>query len=307
MYKKLPVFNTPILLLIFNRPDYVRAQIDNLRLIAPATLYIAADGPRRNNQKDVIECEKARKMLSLVDWKCELKTKFADENLGCKARVSSAIDWFFSEVEKGVIIEDDCLADPSFFSYAQELLERYKDNKQIMHISGFNPLMHSPFSTSFSYTVHPLCWGWATWRRAWNKYDVQMADWLMTKESRFLKDIFSRDASIAYWNNLFDKMFHKKIDTWDYQWVYTIFKEKGLCIFPKNNLITNVGFDSRATHTKIPFSPQSRRKTEALDFPLEFPKEIERNHLLDEQIQLQFEENSLHKIVRGIKQYFYQH
>ncbi len=252
MYKKLPVFNTPILLLIFNRPDYVRAQIDNLRLIAPATLYIAADGPRRNNQKDVIECEKARKMLSLVDWKCELKTKFADENLGCKARVSSAIDWFFSEVEKGVIIEDDCLADPSFFSYAQELLERYKDNKQIMHISGFNPLMHSPFSTSFSYTVHPLCWGWATWRRAWNKYDVQMADWLMTKESRFLKDIFSRDASIAYWNNLFDKMFHKKIDTWDYQWVYTIFKEKGLCIFPKNNLITNVGFDSRATHTKIP-------------------------------------------------------
>lgn len=306
MVKKHSSFTTPILLLIFNRPDYVERQLQALRNLAPPIVYIAADGPREGNQGDLVACQQAREMVSLIDWKCEVKTKFLPTNLGCKNAVSDAIDWFFSEVEMGVIIEDDCMADNSFFAYAQELLEKFKENKEVVHISGFNPLKHSPFSTSFSYTIHPLCWGWATWRRAWEKYDMQMADWPEQKNMHLLSKVLAKTSSVLYWEKLFDKMYRQEIDTWDYQWIYTIFKEKGLCIFPRVNLVTNIGFDQRATHTRIPFSPNSHKRAISLGFPLHYPKEIKRDSVLDDKIEEQFERAPLHKILSGLKQYFSQ-
>lgn len=298
------LFNTPILLLIFNRPDYVKKQLQHLRKLSPKALYIAADGPRIGNKTDAIDCRNAREMLSLIDWECEIKTHFVQENLGCRLAVSTAIDWFFKYVVQGIIVEDDCIADLSFFTYCQEMLEKYKDNTKIMHISGFNPLMHATFSTSFSYSIYPFCWGWATWRRAWNTYDVKMSDWSTKRKEYFLESVFNENSAIVYWKKLFDKMYKDKIDTWDYQWVYAILKEKGLCIFPKNNLVSNIGFDKRATHTWIPFSPQAHRQTQSMEFPLQYPEIVEQNVRLDTEIEKEFEKTPLIKIVQGLKQYF---
>lgn len=254
--------NTPILFLIFNRPEITLQVFHAIRYVKPSYLYIAADGPRKNKEGEEQKCNSAREIVSQIDWKCEVKYLLRDTNLGCKTAVSSAINWFFSHVEEGIILEDDCLPDPSFFWYCESLLTYYRNNETIMHISGvdFQP-EENKTNQSYYYSKYPLIWGWATWRRAWASYDVTMNDYLNKNIVNKIKKKLKNKKVVKFWFNNFQKVINNEINTWDYQWVYAILKSDGICISPNINLISNIGFNKDATHTK--------NKSDVSELPLE--------------------------------------
>lgn len=243
-------FNTPILFLIFNRPETEKRVFEIIRKVKPQVLYIAADGPRKNKVGEKEKCRLARKIVDEgVDWDCKIHKLYRNKNLGCKVAVSGAIDWFFKHNEEGIILEDDCLPDITFFKFCSTLLEKYRNNEKVMHIGGTNfqnGIKHGKGSYYFS--KYPHIWGWATWRRAWKKYNVDISDW-RTSDSK----IFDNSKPILeklFWFNNFNLVVDKLINTWDYQWVYCVFKNHGMCINPNINLVINIGFGSESTHTQ---------------------------------------------------------
>jgi len=243
-------FSTPILFIIFNRPDTTQQVFNAIRQAKPKHLFVAADGPRCNHAGEAEKCETVRAIVRQVDWDCEVKTLFRDENLGCGRAVSSAITWFFDHVEEGIILEDDCLPHPSFFSYCQELLEYYRHNDMVMLISG-NQLAHNPIliDDSYYFSAFSHIWGWATWRTTWQKYKFSVKDISQLFFWRCLKQYFSNKSIRRYWFWMYNMMRLKPIDTWDYQLVFSIWANKGLTILPQKNLVSNIGFGEVATHT----------------------------------------------------------
>ncbi|WP_439883029.1 nucleotide-diphospho-sugar transferase [Pontibacter sp. MBLB2868] len=242
-------FETPVLFLIFNRTDTTYKVFERIKLLKPKYLYVAADGPRaEKDEKD--KCEITRGIATNVDWECKLKTLFRSENLGCGRAVSEAINWFFENVEEGIILEDDCLPDPSFFDYCTTMLRRYRNESKVMHISGVNfqnGVLRG--SGSYYFSKYPHIWGWATWRRAWKKYDFQMLDWPDLSNVKTLRPHFKTDVEYLFWENIFNLTFQGQIDTWDYQWFYALVKNNGVSVIPNWNLVSNVGFGNAATHT----------------------------------------------------------
>jgi len=242
---------TPVLFLIFNRPDTTQKVFNAIRQAKPKQLFIAADGPRPDKEGEIEKCQKARQIATSVDWDCEVKTLFRDKNLGCKIAVSSAIDWFFENVEEGIILEDDCLPSQSFFWFCQELLKYYRDDTRIMHISGDNfQFGKTRGEGSYYFSKYAHIWGWATWKRAWKCYDVNMKNFGNFFKSNQVINIFSIKQQQKYWMNIFQRVYDGKIGTWDYQWTYTCFINNGLCIMPNVNLVLNIGFSKEAFHTK---------------------------------------------------------
>jgi hypothetical protein len=254
-------FNTPILLVIFNRPDTTQIVFDQIKKIQPAALYVSADGPRENRPGDKALCEAARQIVNQVDWPCQVKTLFRDHNLGCRQAVSQGISWFFSEVESGIILEDDCLPDFTFFNFCDLLLKKFDKEEQIMHISGNNFLTKADVTNSYYFSNLAFIWGWATWRRAWQLYDVDMQDFSSFLQAGRINELhlkhFYRKKYLRYFKGIIDH----SIDTWDYQWQYTIWKNHGVCVTPAANLVTNIGFNQHATHT-------SSKKNRLMNMPV---------------------------------------
>lgn len=267
-------FNTPILFVIFNRPAVTKQVMGAIRQAKPARFYIAADGPRRNKESDEENCIKARTIVQEVDWDCEVKTLFQDENLGCGIAVADAINWFFEHESEGIILEDDCLPAPDFFPFCHELLDRYRNDNRIMAISGCNLVPEQLRSTEYSYTYsnHNNIWGWATWKRAWKLYDFEMSDYKKVKEMGYLKNSFSSSYEYDYFEWVFERTFLFPTITWDYQWEFTRRINSGLTILPQKNLISNLGFGEDATHTTNPADKSSKLKLESLAFPLLHPE-----------------------------------
>lgn len=241
--------NTPVLFLIFNRPDTTKRVFESIREAKPPRLYIAADGARESKIGEVELCSQTREIINAVDWNCEVKTLFRDKNLGCKIAVSSAIDWFFENEEEGIILEDDCLPNQSFFMFCQSLLNYYREDKRVMHIGGCNVFNSSISDYDYSFINYPLIWGWATWQRAWEKYDVNMNSYPEIKKRGELKRIFPNIGTRFFWQKVFEKVIHKEVNTWDYQWSYAVLINAGLCIIPTKNSVQNIGFNDAATHT----------------------------------------------------------
>ena len=271
-------FKTPILFIIFNRPDVTIQVFNEIRKIKPSDLYVVADGPRDSKGGERDNCNKTRQIIDLIDWKCNVFKNYSDINLGCKKRVSSGIDWFFENVEQGIILEDDCLPNKSFFRFCEEMLDKYKNEEKIGMISGdnfqFNKIKNK-YSYYFSRYSH--IWGWATWRRAWEKYDVTIADWPKIKKDKGLKKVFNSVKDVYYWSLIFDDVYNNKIDTWDYQWSFACFINNYLSVMPSQNLIANIGFSKvGSTHTKR-ISRFSDMETSELSFPLKIPPEIVRD------------------------------
>jgi hypothetical protein len=240
--------STPVAFIIFNRPEITKKVFAAIRQAKPEKLLVIADGPRFPEEAE--KCKKTREIVNQIDWKCEVLTNFSEINLGCKQRVSSGIDWVFSEVEEAIILEDDCLPAPSFFSFCQTLLEYYRDDKRIMVISGDNFVEYkSDYSYRFSKYSHT--WGWASWRRAWQYYDVEIKSWPKYKQENLLSSVCEHPAEQKYWTEIFDKIFAGTINAscWDYQWNYICWTQSGLSVLPNSNLISNIGFGSDATHT----------------------------------------------------------
>ena len=247
-------YSTPILFVIFNRPDTAQLVFNEIKKAKPRYLYVAADGPRNGNEKDTVLCKKSRAIIDQVDWDCEVKTLFQEKNLGCKMGVSSAISWFFQNVEAGIILEDDCVPHQSFFRFAEEMLEKYKNEEKIMMITGLNPISNYQSSTSYFFSRYFFIWGWATWRRAWQKYDISMIEWPNTKPQE-IEQYYNDKYASKTMGQSFEDTHRGKIDTWDYQWVFAGLVNKGLNIVPAKNLISNVGltgvhFSGSATYNQ---------------------------------------------------------
>lgn len=250
---------SPILLIAFNRPDLTEKVFNVIREAKPQKLFFAVDGPREHKEGEAELCAQTRKIIEKVDWECEVKTLFRDKNLGCKKAVSSAISWFFDNVEQGIILEDDCLPSESFFSFCDELLEKYCNDNRVMMISGNNFLKEENFSGDDSYYFSRIfcIWGWATWKRAWEKYDINMETYSDFKNQKQFKNIFSNPLISHYWIKMLDRLKNNEIDTWDYQWFYSIWANNGLSIVPNINLVKNIGFSYSGTHTNYDSSGYS--------------------------------------------------
>ena len=239
---------TPVLFLIFNRPDTTKKVFNAIRQAKPRQLFIAADGPRENVKGEKERCVQARKIIEQVDWDCKVKTLFRDKNLGCKIAVSSAIDWFFENVEEGIILEDDCLPSQSFFWFCQELLNKYKYDTRVLHIGGTNPIDLIDMSNTYYFSKYNRIWGWATWRRAWKYFDYKIKIWPEVKKEKIHFYFFKKNEGII-WEKIWDNVYANKIDTWDYQW-FLCRLIQGKAIIPSVNLVSNIGFNNDATHTK---------------------------------------------------------
>ena len=276
---------SPILFLIFNRPETTKKVFSAIKKAQPLRLYIAADGPRSEIPEEANRCELSRNIALNVDWDCEVKTLFRDHNLGCRLAVSQAIDWFFEHEPEGIILEDDCLPSQSFFWFCQEMLEFYRNDKAVGAICGFysNELEYTP-NASYFFSRYLRVWGWAGWRRSIEGYDTNI-DFLTEKQNTWEKDIFSGTEIILknYWQNIFEEVRSGKIDTWDTQLQYLLWLKKQWVATSSINLIKNIGW-SEGTHVQKK-DHNHDLPTGEMEFPLDHPKIIDREIKADQIIE----------------------
>jgi hypothetical protein len=238
---------TAVLFLVFNRIETTEQVFAAIRQAKPPRLYVAADGAREDKPGEDLKVKAVREyVINEIDWDCEVKTLFRDKNLGCRYAVSGAITWFFENEERGIILEDDCLPNQSFFWFCEELLEKYKNNMEIWHIGGSNfqsRIMGQPESYYFSIFNH--VWGWATWRNRWKFHDVELTD---MEDDLFLSKIF-KSSDLNYWKKIFRKVKIEKFDSWAYLWSFKMWEKGGLAVVPNLNMVSNIGYGREATHT----------------------------------------------------------
>jgi hypothetical protein len=272
---------TPVVLIIFNRPDTTIRVFAEIAKARPPKLLVIADGPRADHPDDAEKCAAVRAIIDGMDWDCEVLKNYSDVNLGCKRRVSSGLDWVFDTVDEAIILEDDCLPHPTFFRFCEEMLEKYRDDERIAMISGDN-FQFGRKRTEYSYyfSRYPHIWGWASWRRSWDNYDVDMKLWHEIRDGGWLADLLGAKKSVWYWKYIFENVYKGKIDTWDYQWTFACWIQSALTIIPNVNLISNIGFGPESSHTteKNKFS---NMKTETITFPISHPSYILRDSVAD--------------------------
>ena len=271
-------YSIPILFCFFNRPQIAKKAFERIQNCKPQKLYLASDGARHDKESKIVT--KLREdIIASINWKCEIKTLFREKNLGCSLGIKSAIDWFFENENYGIILEDDCIVQSSFWTYMQELLIRYENDFRIGMIAGFNKLNSIFNKDSYAFSSYNACWGWATWRRAWKNMDLEMK-WRTTPQ---YKDIMMRTG--LYGKDIRETEFklmkidEKLVSAWDWQWYSSLASQNQLCIFPAVNLVTNIGFGENATHTKN----KSKCDTayQDLSFPLKHPDYIVPNYFFD--------------------------
>jgi hypothetical protein len=247
------MLNTPVVFLIFRRPDLTAQVFEAIRQAKPKKLFVVADGPRNESEK--ILCQQARAVTEDIDWDCEVVRNYADENLGCRKRVSSGLDWLFEQVEEAIILEDDCLPSSDFFFFCQELLEYYRNDMRIWSICGHN-FQDGQWrgDGSYYFSRYPDPWGWATWRRCWQQYDRNLKDWPDFYDRSLFGEMVENPLEVEHWTNIFSNL-HKndEIDAnvWDYRWIFTCLKNGSLSIWPNVNLVSNIGFREDSTHCKV--------------------------------------------------------
>jgi len=279
---------TPLLFIVFNRPDTTARVFEEIRKAKPCRFFIAADGVRVGNEDDKVLCQKTKDIVKNVDWNCEVKTLFQEKNLGCKNAVSTAINWFFENVEEGIILEDDCLPNPSFFTFCEEMLEKYRNKENIGIISGDNFIQEkileniNPNKDEY-YFIRPVyIWGWATWKRAWNKYDIEMKSWPEVREQKKINKIFENKNVADFYNHLFQYAYIGGAKTWDIQWLFSCLMNNLLCIVPPRNLVSNIGIAGVHSKTESPFNnmPTESFSVENLKHPEYISPNIEIENII---------------------------
>lgn len=239
---------TPVAFLVFNRPDTTEQVFAAIRQAQPETLLVVADGPRHDRPGEDVACAKVRAIIDQVDWPCRVLKNYSEVNLGCKYRVSSGLEWVFKEVVEAIILEDDCLPHQDFFPFCEKLLEYYRDDERVMMVSGSNFLIETPdFIESYCFSRYFSIWGWATWRRAWQHYDLNMEQWPRLRKEQQIKALYSQTFMWRHMTVMMDNGFYNRINTWDIQWAYSCLFNNGLSIVPRVNLISNIGLSG--THT----------------------------------------------------------
>lgn len=270
--------DTPVAFIVFNRPDTTERVFAEIAKAKPPKLLVVADGARANREWEAEKVSATRAIIERVDWDCEVLTNYSEINLGCKVRVSSGIDWVFNQVEEAIILEDDCLPDPTFFRFCQEMLERYKHDQRIGMISGDNfQFGNRRNNDSYYFSKYVHIWGWATWRDRWQgSYDVELKKWPIVRDEGWLLDMLGNPDEFESWANIFEHTHNSKIDTWDYQWVFANWVESRINVMPNVNLISNIGFGADATHT-VRDSHLANLPIGKMQFPIKHPVGIFKN------------------------------
>lgn len=260
---------TAVLFLVFNRPGPTKRVFEAIREAKPPRLYVGADGARSQKKGEHEKVTAVRNfIMENIDWECEVKTLFRDQNLGCKYAVSEAITWFFENEDQGIILEDDCLPSQSFFYYCEDLLNRYSEDQRVFLVSGYNKAgQWGVFGESYFFSNYGGIWGWASWSRAWKSYDVDMKDIDAFINRNHFEDLLGNEQGRIRKNMIYNSIRIKKMDTWDYQWAYARHKNNGLACVPVKSLVENIGFGNDATHTKS--EPSNKIRRQEIDFPIQ--------------------------------------
>jgi hypothetical protein len=243
----------PILIMAFNRPDHLSRLIENLRTVAPVNIYVAIDGPRPGNERDSAAVQECRALVSSIDWTPHVVTYFRTENLGCGRGVTANIDWFFRQVDRGIILEDDILPDPSFFPFCSELLDRYENDSRVFAISGGNVVPTEALSNPelpYRFSRYPHVWGWATWKRSWKTYNRDVSGWWKKiSPVKFSQGTYFSPSAAVTFGGLWEFCARGEIDTWDYQLVFAAMRSGQFIATSNVALVENIGFGENATHT----------------------------------------------------------
>lgn len=266
---------TPVALFVFNRPEPTRRVMEAVRQARPPKLLVVADGPRPERPGEAALCAQTRAVCEAVDWNCELLTNYSDTNLGCKRRVGSGVEWVFASVPEAIILEDDCLPEPSFFRFCQEMLERYRDDARVHMVRGTNVLRGKRVGAdSYYFSRFYNIWGWASWARACQGYDIDMRAWPALRDQGWLERYLPHPDMARLVRYFFDETHDGRIDTWDYQWSLNGWRRGGLAIVPECNLISNIGFGADGTHERNDQAALARLPTAPLRFPLRHPSQV---------------------------------
>ena len=278
----------PVLVINFNRPDFTQRVLEVIQAQSPSAVYIAVDGARQGRLDDASACRIVRQLAHDFSPGCPVHCLFQERNLGTGIAVPTAISWFFEHESQGIILEDDCIPRPDFFRFTGELLARYANDPGVMMISGNSFAFDDKLSPSeYTFARNAHIWGWATWRRAWDLYDHSMTEWPSLRETKWLLNVCKghKDA-VRYWKWIFDETRKNKVDAWDYRWWYSMWRHDGFSVVPPLNLVENVGFDERSTHTiRMPnwFAEVPR---DTLTFPLHHPTVARRNEVAERWIDV---------------------
>lgn len=298
--------DVPVLFIIFNRSDTAIQVLNQIRKAKPKKIYLFSDGPRKGRLNEENEVRATReKIEKSIDWNCELRLKYLEINIGPKYAIGYAVNWMFENEESGIVLEHDCLPNDSFFLFCSALLNKYRFNEKVMHITGNNFLFgRIPINTSyyFSNLSNPT-WGWATWKRAWKHYDPDIAFYPEFVRNFGLERVVKSGRVKRYYKRIFDNLYKGKVDTWDYQWSLAIWNSQGVCITPAFNLVSNIGYDRKAINTIDPNEQFAAIPT----FPLEIlnhPDKMEVNGLADDFVLQNVIRPIFVKRIRILKRFF---
>lgn len=271
-------YTVPVALIVFKRVGLAEKMLKCLEEIKPEQLFVISDGAREQVPGEKEQVERVRALFDQVSWPCQIHRNYAEKNMGCDARVPSGIDWVFEQVEQAVILEDDCIPARDFFAFAEGMLEKYRDDPKVMMIAGSNYMQNYEIRDCCCFSARVYTWGWATWKRAWDRYCGDESAWKEIQED----GTFARTYPPRIRHFVKKELNHyygQKKCPWDYLWWVSCMKHQGLCAVPKVNLISNEGFGEDATHTQDPGTYDGR--TYALELPLKYPDQVERDRRID--------------------------
>jgi hypothetical protein len=279
------MYNIPILFIIYKNPEVTKIVFQKIREIKPSILFISADGAKSTMKDDIAEITETREVTEFIDWDCKVYRRYSDKNLGCKLGVSNAISWFFEHVEQGIILEYDCLPSNDFFIFCEYLLEKYKSDTRITSITGNNFdnvvskdsfLTTMPIESSYYYSSLAKIWGWATWRRAWNNFDITLSKFKDFSNQNIIASLLRNRKNQKYWIHKIQQVYDEKnTTTWGFIWVFTHFMNESLCITPSVNLVSNIGFSEEGTHAINAGHTLSNLPVVKMGVPIVSPKEIQ--------------------------------
>lgn len=266
----------PILICGFNRPDCLRRVFDVVRVARPQELFLVLDAPREGREGDVAANEACKRVFQSVNWDCNVHRNYAERNMGCKRRMETGITEMFNYVEFGLVFEDDCVAHPDFFRFADEMFERYKNDERVGMLASSAPSVADPGiprDVSYYFDRFPYIWGWGTWKRAWQKYERVASVWDSVDKDELIGQIFpgwwQRRKMIRH----FDRICKTEHVEWDSTWWLSCLYENMLCIHPSANLMSNIGYIG--LHAAKRCAGVHDRTAIGMQFPLTHPRRVE--------------------------------
>jgi len=275
----------PVVLIVFNRPETVARMLERLAVLRPPRLFVVGDGPRSDRPSDGARVAAVRSQIDGIRWDCDVTTDYAAENLGCRRRVVTGLNWVFRHVEEAIILEDDCLPTESFMGYARELLDRYRDDTRIGSVCGSLSVPRIPaIDGDYFFSRYNLFTGWATWRRAWRLYDDAMSAVEDGRLHDILTATFEQARARIYWEYILRRTRAGAINSWGYRWMLSCWQNSMLGVFPRCTIVENVGFGGDATNTRRQ-AWYFQQAIGSLSLPLNHPQGVARRADIDRLVE----------------------